>query len=174
MGALLVERHDVAKEFPEPVTERLLRGAGIRRGMQVLDLGCGDGDISLLAAKLTGPNGMVLGLDRDAAALETARHRASQEDLDQAYFLNAAVDDLRDEGTFDAVIGRHILDRAGDPVAAVRNAARLLRAGGVMAFEESSPTIMQILEEAGLTSPQLFGGTASGRPHFCVWAHKPA
>jgi hypothetical protein len=37
-----------------PITERLLRGAGIGRGMRVLDLGCGAGDVSMLAAKLVG------------------------------------------------------------------------------------------------------------------------
>src|SRR5438309_1192712 len=42
-----------------PITERLLRTAGVGRGMRVLDLGCGAGDVSMLAAELVGPSGSV-------------------------------------------------------------------------------------------------------------------
>ena len=37
-----------------PFTERLLRNAEIGPGMRVLDLGCGAGDVSMLAAELVG------------------------------------------------------------------------------------------------------------------------
>jgi cyclopropane fatty-acyl-phospholipid synthase-like methyltransferase len=37
-----------------PITERVLRGARIGRGMRVLDRGCGAGDVSMLAAELVG------------------------------------------------------------------------------------------------------------------------
>jgi ubiquinone/menaquinone biosynthesis C-methylase UbiE len=47
-----------------PITERLLRSAGIDAGMRVLDLGCGAGDVSMLAAELVGPAGIVVGIDR--------------------------------------------------------------------------------------------------------------
>ena len=36
-----------------PITERLLRGAGIGRGTRILDLGCGTGDVSMLAAEIS-------------------------------------------------------------------------------------------------------------------------
>jgi len=54
-------------------TERLFRDAGIGSGKKVLNLGAGAGDVSILAAKLVGPNGSVLGLDVDPGILETAR-----------------------------------------------------------------------------------------------------
>ena len=47
-----------------PITERLLRNAGIDAGMRVLDLGCGAGDVSMLAAELVGPQGSIVGIDR--------------------------------------------------------------------------------------------------------------
>ena len=178
MNGLLVEHPAAGRwqernmELMQPTAERLLRAAGIRRGMHVLDLGCGTGDLSILAARLVGPNGLILGVDRDTAILETARSRAWMADLDQVYFLDAAIGDLRDEGPFDAVIGRNILERVEDPVAAVRQAAHLLRSGGVMAFHESSPGMMQILQDAGLMQPELFGESAAGAPQFGAWAHK--
>src|SRR4029077_17611750 len=44
------------------------RAAGIGPGMRVLDLGCGVGDVAMLAADLVGPTGSVVGIDRDAAS----------------------------------------------------------------------------------------------------------
>jgi 2-polyprenyl-3-methyl-5-hydroxy-6-metoxy-1,4-benzoquinol methylase len=44
-------------------TEHALRLAGLRPGMRVLDIGCGPGDVSFIAARLVGPTGTVLGVD---------------------------------------------------------------------------------------------------------------
>src|SRR5215470_11895135 len=61
-----------------PLTERMLRAAGLSSGMQVLDVGCGVGDVSLLVSELVGPEGSVVGVDLDAEALALAeRRRAS-------------------------------------------------------------------------------------------------
>ena len=40
-----------------PITERFLRSAGVARGMRVLDIGSGAGDVALIAAELVGPEG---------------------------------------------------------------------------------------------------------------------
>ena len=57
----------------KPITERLLREAGLTPGLRVLDLGCGCGDVAMLAAELVGPNGTVVGIDRSADVLAVAR-----------------------------------------------------------------------------------------------------
>jgi SAM-dependent methyltransferase len=62
-------------------TERLLRSAGIEQGMRVLDLGCGAGDVSMLAGKLVGPSGSVIGIDPNADILAVARARAQADGL---------------------------------------------------------------------------------------------
>ena len=59
-------------------TEHALRLAGLRPGMRVLDIGCGPGDVSFLAARLVGPTGSVLGVDAAPAMVELARDRASR------------------------------------------------------------------------------------------------
>jgi SAM-dependent methyltransferase len=61
-----------------PFTERLLRSAGLRGGMRVLDLGCGAGDVSMLAAQLVGPDGTVVGIDPAAAAVALATERVER------------------------------------------------------------------------------------------------
>src|SRR5215472_16798994 len=64
-----------------PFTEQLFRRAGISSGMDVLDMGCGAGDVSLLAARLVGPYGSVTSVDFDNAALETVKARAAAEEI---------------------------------------------------------------------------------------------
>jgi len=60
-----------------PLTEGFLVRAGVGPGMRVLDLGCGVGEVALLAARLVGPQGHVTAIDLDPAALEISRARAA-------------------------------------------------------------------------------------------------
>lgn len=59
-----------------PITTRLLREIGLAQDMRVVDLGCGAGDVAMLAAEMVGPTGAVVGIDRNAAAIASLR-RAS-------------------------------------------------------------------------------------------------
>ena len=47
-----------------PFTERLFREAGIGPGQRVLDLGSGVGDVAMMVARLVGPTGEVVGIER--------------------------------------------------------------------------------------------------------------
>src|SRR5439155_18931792 len=60
----------------KPITERLLRESGLAPGMRVLDLGCGTGDVAMLAAEIVGSEGEVVGIDRSADVLAVAQGRA--------------------------------------------------------------------------------------------------
>jgi len=68
---------DQARLFGE-LTEDVFVRAGIGPGMRVLDVGCGAGDVSFLLARMVGPSGTVVGVDRseDAVAMANARARA--------------------------------------------------------------------------------------------------
>ena len=58
-----------------PLTDNFLRRAGVSAGMRVLELGCGIGEVSLIAARLVGPHGHVHCIDIDGPGLEIARDR---------------------------------------------------------------------------------------------------
>ena len=55
-----------------PWTRRLFRKAGIGAGQRVLDLGSGIGDVSMILSEIVGPEGSVLGLERDAGSIAVA------------------------------------------------------------------------------------------------------
>lgn len=118
-----------------PVTERLFRAAGIGPGMSVLDVGCGAGDVSALAAELVGPTGTVVGIDRDEAQVAACKQRWAS--LAHVTFQAGDLTDPPD-GAFDAVVGRLVLMYQPDPAAAVAALAERLRPGGVMAFVETA------------------------------------
>jgi ubiquinone/menaquinone biosynthesis C-methylase UbiE len=117
-------------------TEHALRRAGLRTGMRVLDVGCGPGDVSFLAARLVGPTGTVLGVDAAAESIELARGRAVDRDLSWVSFQQTAIADIVLDKPVDAVIGRLILMHLADPVSALRQLAGLVHPGGVIAFCE--------------------------------------
>ena len=119
-----------------PITERLLRSAGIRPGIRVLDVGSGAGDVAMLAAELVGPSGRVVGIDRNSQVLSIAMERADRAGFKHLSFHQADVETFVDDAGFDLVIGRYVLIHQTDPVAFLRAAARLARPGGSMAFHE--------------------------------------
>ena len=122
--------------FLNPFTEHLLRRAGISSGMHVLDIGCGIGDVSLLAASIVGRHGSVTSIDIDPAALNVARERASGALLNNISFVHGSVVDFHPARHFDAVIGRHILIHLADPSSFIRQAFELLHLRGVAVFHE--------------------------------------
>src|SRR5271165_1747413 len=75
-----------------PVTERLLRNAQIGPGMRVLDLGCGAGDVSFLAAQFVGSTGLVVGIDRSREVLGLASERAQAAGWRNISFEQASVE----------------------------------------------------------------------------------
>jgi ubiquinone/menaquinone biosynthesis C-methylase UbiE len=83
-------------------TEHALRLAGLRPGMRVLDVGCGPGEVSFVAARLVGPTGTVLGVDAASDVVALARTRAADKGLSAVTFQQATIADLAVDGV-DAV-----------------------------------------------------------------------
>jgi FkbM family methyltransferase len=127
--------------FVRPSTERIFRKAGIAAGMRVLDVGCGAGDVSFLAAELVGPEGSVVGIDVNPAVLELARRRAVESGLTWVRFEEGAIGRVASTARFDAVVGRCVLLYQADPVLALRQMAAHLDAGGLLVVQEPDMSI---------------------------------
>lgn len=120
----------------EPLTKDVFQRAGLSTGMRVLDIGCGIGDVSLLAASIVGTQGTVLGIDRASSSVEAAGRRAAALGVTHARFQVADLATFETDETFDALVGRLVLLYLPDPAATLRRLARHLRPGAVIAFQE--------------------------------------
>lgn len=120
----------------EDLTEDVLRRAGLLHGMRVLDIGCGVGDVSLLAARLVGADGNVLGVDRASSSVETARRRVASLGVTNARFQEADLATFETSQEFDAVVGRLVMLYLPEPAAVLRRLSRHLRPGGLVALQE--------------------------------------
>jgi SAM-dependent methyltransferase len=129
--------------FFRDLTEDVLRRAGIVSGMRVLDVGCGVGDVSLLAAELVGPSGAVLGVDRSKEAVGVARHRAATAEQRWVRFCSTELEAFVAEEKFDAIIGRLILMYQPNPAETLRRLCRHLRPPGIVAFQEGVLPLMR-------------------------------
>jgi ubiquinone/menaquinone biosynthesis C-methylase UbiE len=120
----------------EDLTRGMLRRAGLQHGMHVLDIGCGVGDVSLLAARMVGPEGQVLGIDRAASSVETARQRARSLGITNVRFEEADVTRFDSDQQFDAIVGRLVLLYLREPVEVLHRLSRKLVPGGIVALQE--------------------------------------
>lgn len=122
------------------LTAQVFRAAGVGPGMRVLDAGCGAGDVSFLAAEFVGSTGVVVGVDRSAKAVASARKRASAAGLRNVTFIESELGDIPPGHPFDAVVGRLVLMYQPDPADCVRRLARHVRPGGLIVFQEMDVT----------------------------------
>jgi tRNA A58 N-methylase Trm61 len=134
-------RLEAQSKIMDPFTERLFRDAGLASGMRVLELGSGAGDVAMLAARIVGSAGEVVGIEGSPVAIQTARRRAGDAGLHNVSFLEG---DLRtidaaigpEVPPFDALLGRFVLQFMPEPSSVLRVAAGHIRAGGLVCFQE--------------------------------------
>src|SRR3954470_20078624 len=107
----------------------------LRAGLDLLDVGCGPGTITVDLAARVAP-GRVVGVDVSPAPLDEARARAERSQVEvefavgDVYALDAADD------TFDVVHAHQVLQHLTDPVAALREMRRVTKPGGVVAARD--------------------------------------
>lgn len=123
--------------IPEPAVESFA-GTGnpfsigpIRTGERVVDIGCGAGIDSLIAAGLVGDSGRAVGVDMTSAMLDKARASAERMQLENVDFRRGYGEELPvEDGWADVVISNGVLNLMPDKPAALREMARVLRPGG--------------------------------------------
>jgi ubiquinone/menaquinone biosynthesis C-methylase UbiE len=155
--------------------------------MRVLDIGCGPGDVTMLAADLVGSTGRVVGIDRDEAVIDAARKRINELGFSNVEFAQRDVETYDGPAGFDVAVCRYVLIHQTDPVRILQVTRGLVRSGGVIALHEmdttrgvqSSPRVpllhqmealaltagaaggrlVQLFADAGLPAPRLFAET---------------
>jgi 2-polyprenyl-3-methyl-5-hydroxy-6-metoxy-1,4-benzoquinol methylase len=119
-----------------PFTRQLFEEAGISRGMRVLDVGCGSGDVAFLAADLVGLSGEIVGVDRERTAVDWANSRAHSWGTRNLKFIEGDPAEMEFDRQFDAIVGRLVLMYYPDPVDTIRKLMRHVRREGLIVFQE--------------------------------------
>ncbi|MFV9635400.1 class I SAM-dependent methyltransferase [Mycobacterium neumannii] len=112
----------------------LLAAAALTQASQVLDIGCGTGQITRLAARQS-PQGHALGIDLSVPMLEHARRSAGEERIGNVTFIRGDAQThpfCRD--FYDVAISRAGVMFFADPLAAFVNIQQALKRGGRLVF----------------------------------------
>jgi ubiquinone/menaquinone biosynthesis C-methylase UbiE len=133
----------------EPATQTMLTMADIGPGAQVLDLACGAGSQTLLAARRVGAHGHVVASDIAKSMLQHVRESARASGLANITTLAGAAEDLDlAADTFDAVICRAGLMLFLEPARALRVVRHALKPGGkVAAVVFTTPSANQFMAQ---------------------------
>ena len=100
-------------------------------GENVVDVGCGAGIDSLIAARMVAPNGKVIGVDMTPAMLDKAENARQEAGVTNAEFKEGYGEKLPvSDGWADVVISNGVLNLMPDKLAALREMSRVLKPGG--------------------------------------------
>ncbi len=136
--------------------EAFVDGLGITRGLDVLDLGCGDGTTALPAARR---GAEVLGVDITTYLVEAGNERAQAEGLTNCRFQEGDASDLNElaDDSFDLVVSIFGAMFAPRPVDVAREMVRVTRPGGRIVMGNwipNDPTLVaQLLKVSAAYSP---------------------
>lgn len=100
-------------------------------GEKVVDIGCGAGIDSLIAAQMVGLDGQVIGVDMTESMLKKARRGRRKADMDQVEFREGQAENLPvEDDVADVVISNGVFNLVPDKRQAVQEMARVLKPGG--------------------------------------------
>lgn len=126
-------------------------------GGRVLDVGCGCGLDTFVAALLVGPAGRTTGLDLTVEMLEWPRETCAASGLENVEFLEGSAENLPfADASFDLVISNGALNLVPDKDAAFAEIRRVLRPGG--AFTAADLLVVETIPEAVLASHDAWSG----------------
>jgi ubiquinone/menaquinone biosynthesis C-methylase UbiE len=134
-GSEGAKRLRILAEVSWPATERLLKTVGVQAGWKCLDVGCGNGYVTVKLAGIVGERGEAVGEDFDAGVLDVAREEAHSAGA-TVEFRHRALSDLADGEGYDLVYARFLLSHLADPVDGVASLVKAARPGGVIVVED--------------------------------------
>ena len=164
--------YDIFSRYMEKDAEQFFRRLGVTPGTRLLDVGCGAGQLALIAARA---GAQVTGCDIATNWIEQARARAATERLEITFEEGDAESLPYEDAQFDAVVSLVGAMFAPRPDLVAAELTRVCRPGGVIAMANWTPvgfiglmfkTIAKHIAPSGMPSPVLWGDEATVRERF--------
>jgi ubiquinone/menaquinone biosynthesis C-methylase UbiE len=146
-----------------PVSDQLIKSAGISTRQTVLDVATGTGQPALTIAKIVGQNGKVIGVDLSSEMIEVAKKEAAYQGLTNIVNFQVVKDEslsMFSDNTFDSVVCRNGLMFMPDPVKALKSFCRVLKPGGkasvtVWGSPDKSLVMGAVMNVASIYFPEM-------------------
>jgi len=150
--------------------DKLIERSGIKPGMTVIDLGCGNGAYTNFVARAVGKQGKVYAVDIQTAmlrGLENKLARAENQDIKNVELKKANAYDLPlEDGSIDLVYMVTVLQEIPDRDRALREVSRVLKPDGILAVSEIvidsdyplRSTTVKLCRREGFNLDGVFGG----------------
>ena len=107
-----------------------------KKGIRVLDLGCGLGHTSRALSKVIGAEGEVIAIDNSLEQLEIAKNSSKEFQNIKYLCVDVSKDNLDELGLFDIIYGRLILTHILNPLEVIKKISKLLPSDGLILLEE--------------------------------------
>ncbi|KXI30443.1 class I SAM-dependent methyltransferase [Paraglaciecola hydrolytica] len=127
---------------------RHLSNFGILSGAKIIEIGCGNGELTRQLSDLVGSEGIIVAVDNNGKALEVAQSKINTFKYNNVQFVESDITSfpvdmsLTEENSFDFLIGRRILMYLATPSTVIKDLSKYLKKDGIAMFQESDPTIV--------------------------------
>jgi ubiquinone/menaquinone biosynthesis C-methylase UbiE len=153
----------LVRSYQRRVQALVVDRLSIRRGMYVLDLGCGTGWATLeIASRLEG-TGKVVGLDLSQAMIEQARQKQATFRYDNVEFVLESANSLNYDGCFDHVVSTNAFHHFAERERVFANVWRSLKRGGTFVIQDFCRDffLMRFVDLMGKIGERAHVGTAT-------------
>lgn len=135
-GAEGKKRLNVLADILNPYSRQLIESEGSIVGKNFFDVGCGGGNVSLMAAQMVGATGTVLAVDFDEEIVQLAASDAQEIGLNNITFRVQSAYEIAEENSFDIAYSRFLLSHLTNPAEVINNMIRALKPGGRIIVED--------------------------------------
>lgn len=131
------ERQALQAQIMHQQTLALLNQVGIQAESQILDIGCGSGELLFSLAQQVGPTGMVLGLDRDPNIIHFNQSRiVDKQQAEKLHFRVGMGESFEDRIKYDITYSRFLLAHNRNPIRILSNMCRYTLKYGHVVLED--------------------------------------